>query len=156
MEAHGFSLTHLPFTARATCPPFAFRRSTRVSTEALSPSPTVSLGVAVDLSHNGLVVPVVRTAEDLTVSGLAKAMRRLIDKARSGKLGPTICPEAPIRSATTAPSNDVHGAVITLQVAISDRRHPAEAAVVSTPEGAFVALRMMGMVGQLRPSADGA
>ena len=89
-EAHGFSLTYLPFIARATCLAIqAFPQvNARFDGKSLSLSPTVSLGVAVDLSHNGLVVPVVRNAEDLTVAGLAKAMRRLIDKARSGKLGP--------------------------------------------------------------------
>ena len=48
----------------------------------------MNLGIAVDLSHNGLVVPVVRDAGDLTLVGLAKAMRRQIEKARAGKLTP--------------------------------------------------------------------
>jgi pyruvate/2-oxoglutarate dehydrogenase complex dihydrolipoamide acyltransferase (E2) component len=152
-EALGFSLTYLPFIARATCLAIqAFPQvNARFDGKSLSLSPTVSLGVAVDLSHNGLVVPVVRNAEDLTVAGLAKAMRRLIDKARSGKLGPD-----DLSGGTYSISNNgAFGTTFTApiinapQVAIlSTDAIQLKPAVVSTPEGAFVAPRMMGMVGQ--------
>jgi pyruvate/2-oxoglutarate dehydrogenase complex dihydrolipoamide acyltransferase (E2) component len=152
-EAHGFTLTYLPFIARATCLAIqAFPQvNARFDGKSLSLSPTVSLGVAVDLSHNGLVVPVVRNAEDLTVAGLAKAMRRLIDKARTGKLGPD-----DLSGGTYSISNNgAFGTTFTApiinapQVAIlSTDAIQLKPAVVSTPEGAFVAPRMMGMVGQ--------
>ena len=152
-EALGFSLTYLPFIARATCLAIqAFPQvNARFDGKSLSLSPSVSLGVAVDLSHNGLVVPVVRNAEDLTVAGLAKAMRRLIDKARSGKLGPD-----DLSGGTYSISNNgAFGTTFTApiinapQVAIlSTDAIQLKPAVVSTPEGAFVAPRMMGMVGQ--------
>jgi pyruvate/2-oxoglutarate dehydrogenase complex dihydrolipoamide acyltransferase (E2) component len=152
-EAHGFSLTYLPFIARATCLAIqAFPQvNARFDGKSLSLSPTVSLGFAVDLSHNGLVVPVVRNAEDLTVAGLAKAMRRLIDKARTGKLGPD-----DLSGGTYSISNNgAFGTTFTApiinapQVAIlSTDAIQLKPAVVSTPEGAFVAPRMMGMVGQ--------
>ena len=152
-EAHGFSLTYLPFIARATC--LAIQSFPQVNArfdgKSLSLSTTVSLGVAVDLSHNGLVVPVVRNAEDLTVAGLAKGMRRLIDKARTGKLGPD-----DLSGGTYSISNNgAFGTTFTApiinapQVAIlSTDAIQLKPAVVSTPEGAFVAPRMMGMVGQ--------
>jgi pyruvate/2-oxoglutarate dehydrogenase complex dihydrolipoamide acyltransferase (E2) component len=152
-EAHGFSLTYLPFIARATCLAIqAFPQvNARFDGKSLSLSPTVSLGVAVDLSHNGLVVPVVRNAEDLTVGGLAKGMRRLIDKARAGKLGPD-----DLSGGTYSISNNgAFGTTFTApiinapQVAIlSTDAIQLKPAVVSTLEGAFVAPRMMGMVGQ--------
>jgi pyruvate/2-oxoglutarate dehydrogenase complex dihydrolipoamide acyltransferase (E2) component len=152
-EAHGFSLTYLPFIARASCLAIqAFPRvNARFDGKSLSLSPTVSLGFAVDLSHSGLVVPVVRNAEDLTVAGLAKAMRRLIDKARTGKLGPD-----DLSGGTYSISNNgAFGTTFTApiinapQVAIlSTDAIQLKPAVVSTPEGAFVAPRMMGMVGQ--------
>jgi pyruvate/2-oxoglutarate dehydrogenase complex dihydrolipoamide acyltransferase (E2) component len=152
-EAHGFSLTYLPFIARAICLAIqAFPQvNARFDGKSLSLSPTVSLGVAVDLSHNGLVVPVVRNAEDLTVAGLAKAMRRLIDKARTGKLGPD-----DLSGGTYSISNNgAFGTTFTApiinapQVAIlSTDAIQLKPAVVSTPEGVFVAPRTMGMVGQ--------
>jgi pyruvate/2-oxoglutarate dehydrogenase complex dihydrolipoamide acyltransferase (E2) component len=96
-------------------------------------------------------VPVVRNAEDLTVAGLAKAMRRLIDKARSSKLGPD-----DLSGGTYSISNNgAFGTTFTApiinapQVAIlSTDAIQLKPAVVSTPEGAFVAPRMIGMVGQ--------
>ena len=152
-EAHGSSLTYLPFIARATCLAIqAFPQvNARFDGKSLWLSPTVSLGFAVDLSHNGLVVPVVRNAEDLTVAGLAKAMRRLIDKARTGKLGPD-----DLSGGTYSISNNgAFGTTFTApiinapQVAIlSTDAIQLKPAVVSTPEGTFVAPRMMGMVGQ--------
>ena len=131
-EAHGFSLTYLPFIARATCLAIqAFPQvNARFDGKSLSLSPTVSLGVAVDLSHNGLVVPVVRNAEDLTVAGFAKAMRRLIDKARieqtrSGRSFRRHLFDQQQRRLR----NDFHGADHQCAAGRNsfDRRHPVEA-----------------------------
>jgi pyruvate/2-oxoglutarate dehydrogenase complex dihydrolipoamide acyltransferase (E2) component len=48
----------------------------------------VHLGVAVSLGENGLIVPVVRDAQDLSDEGLAKAIKRLAARARDGQLTP--------------------------------------------------------------------
>ena len=89
-KAHGFSLTYLPFIARATCLAIAAfpQVNARFDGKALTLSRDINLGIAVDLDHNGLIVPVVRDAGDLTLIGLAKAIRRQIDKAKAGKLSP--------------------------------------------------------------------
>jgi pyruvate/2-oxoglutarate dehydrogenase complex dihydrolipoamide acyltransferase (E2) component len=152
-EANGFSLTYLPFIARAACLAIeAFPQvNGRFDGKSLSVSSAIHLGVAIDLSHNGLVVPVVRDAGDLTVAGLAKAMRRLIDKARTSKLAPD-----DLSGGTYSISNNgAFGTTFTApiinapQVAIlSTDAIQLKPAVVSTPEGSFVAPRMMGMVGQ--------
>jgi pyruvate/2-oxoglutarate dehydrogenase complex dihydrolipoamide acyltransferase (E2) component len=152
-EANGFSLTYLPFIARATCLAIeAFPQvNARFDGKSLSMSSAIHLGIAIDLSHNGLVVPVVRDAGDLTVAGLAKAMRRLIDKARASKLGPD-----DLSGGTYSISNNgAFGTTFTApiinapQVAIlSTDAIQLKPAVVLTPEGSFVAPRMMGMVGQ--------
>ena len=152
-EANGFSLTYLPFIARATCLAIeAFPQvNARFDGKSLSVSSAIHLGIAIDLSHNGLVVPVVRDAGDLTVAGLAKAMRRLIDKARASKLGPddlsggtySISNNGAFGTTFTAPIINAPQVAILSTDAIQLRP-----AVVSTPEGAFVAPRMMGVVGQ--------
>ena len=152
-EANGFSLTYLPFIARATCLAIeAFPQvNARFDGKSLSVSSAIYLGIAIDLSHNGLVVPVVRDAGDLTVAGLAKAMRRLIDKARASKLGPddlsggtySISNNGAFGTTFTAPIINAPQVAILSTDAIQLRP-----AVVSTPEGAFVAPRMMGVVGQ--------
>lgn len=152
-QANGFSLTYLPFIARATCLAIeAFPQvNARFDGKSLSLSSAIHLGVAIDLSHNGLVVPVVRDAGDLTVTGLAKAMRRLIDKARASTLGPddlsggtySISNNGAFGTAFTAPIINAPQVAILSTDAIQ-----LKAAVVSTAEGSFVAPRMMGMVGQ--------
>jgi pyruvate/2-oxoglutarate dehydrogenase complex dihydrolipoamide acyltransferase (E2) component len=46
----------------------------------------VNLGIAVDLGDEGLIVPVVRGAQDLSPEGLARRIRDLAHRARSRKL----------------------------------------------------------------------
>ena len=47
----------------------------------------INLGMAVDLGH-GLIVPVIKGADQMNVVGLAKAANDLADRARSKKLKP--------------------------------------------------------------------
>ena len=152
-KAYGFSLTHLPFVARATCLAIvAFPQvNARFDGNALALSRDVNLGVAVDLDHNGLIVPVVRDSGDFTVIGLAKAIRRQIDKARAGKLSPD-----DLSGATYSISNNgAFGTSFTTPIInapqvgiLSIDAIRLKPAVVSTPEGDFVAPRMIGIVGQ--------
>jgi pyruvate/2-oxoglutarate dehydrogenase complex dihydrolipoamide acyltransferase (E2) component len=152
-KAEGFSLTYLPFIARATC--LAIRAfphiNSRFTGRSLILSRDINLGIAVDLSHNGLVVPVVRNAGDLTFAGLARAMNRQIEKARAGKLTPD-----DLSGGTYSISNNgAFGTTFTApiinapQVAIlSTDAIKLKPAVVSTPQGDFVTPRLIGMVGQ--------
>jgi pyruvate/2-oxoglutarate dehydrogenase complex dihydrolipoamide acyltransferase (E2) component len=152
-KAQGFSLTYLPFIARATCMAIeAFPYiNARFTGDSLVLSRDVNLGIAVDLSHNGLVVPVVRNAGDLTLVGLAKAMNRQIEKTRAGRLtlddlsGGTysISNNGAFGTTFTAPIINAPQVAILSTDAIK-----LKPAVVSTPQGDFVAARMMGMVGQ--------
>jgi pyruvate/2-oxoglutarate dehydrogenase complex dihydrolipoamide acyltransferase (E2) component len=150
---HGFSLTFLPFIARATCLAIASFPliNSRFLDKSLVKSRDINLGIAVDLAHNGLVVPVVRAANDLTLVGLAKAMNKQIEKARAGKLTAD-----DLSGGTYSISNNgAFGTSFTMpiinapQVAIlSTDAIKLRPAVVSTPEGDFVAPRLIGMVGQ--------
>ena len=152
-KAHGFSLTYLPFIARATCLAIAAfpQINARFDGKALTLLTEIHLGVAVDLDHNGLVVPVVRDAGDLTLIGLAKAMRRQIDKAKAGRLSPddlsggtySISNNGAFGTTFTAPIINAPQVGILSTDAI--RLKPW---VVSTPEGDFVSPRMIGVIGQ--------
>ena len=87
----GVPLTFLAFIARATC--LALRAFPKVNAafdgEKLHVAREVHLGIAVDLDHQGLVVPVIRDADGLNVAGLAVAIAAIATKARSGKLTPS-------------------------------------------------------------------
>lgn len=152
-RANDFSLTYLPFIARAAC--LALRDFPNINAtfdgSALQARKEVNLGIAVDLSHNGLVVPVIRQAGDLTVEGIAKAIGRLTAKARANKLmaddlnGGTysITNNGAFGTLFTSPIINAPQVAILSTDAI--RKRPA---VVSTPEGDFVTPRMMGILGQ--------
>jgi pyruvate/2-oxoglutarate dehydrogenase complex dihydrolipoamide acyltransferase (E2) component len=151
--AHGFSLTFLPFIARATCLAIAAypQINARFDGKSLMLSRDVNLGIAVDLDHNGLVVPVVRDASELTLIGVAKAIRRQIDKAKSGKLSP----EDLSGGTYSISNNGAFGTTFTAPIinapqvgVLSTDAIRLKPAVVSTQEGDFVAPRMIGMIGQ--------
>ena len=85
----GMSLTYLSFIARATCD--ALRAFPVVNSSVDMQARTrilhhyVNLGIAVDLSEQGLVAPVVRDADGLNLRGLARAIRAAADKVNGGK-----------------------------------------------------------------------
>ncbi len=56
--------------------------------ETLTVFDDVHLGIAVSLGDDGLVVPVIRSAQHLSTEGLAQAIRKLARAARDKQLGP--------------------------------------------------------------------
>jgi 2-oxoglutarate dehydrogenase E2 component (dihydrolipoamide succinyltransferase) len=84
----GFSLTYLPFVARATVEALHEwpNLNSSVGDDALIVHHQVNLGIAVDLDHRGLIVPVVPRAEELTLRGLARRIHEVADRARTKKL----------------------------------------------------------------------
>jgi len=87
-EEEGFSLTYLPFIARAAVE--ALRDfpllNASVVDQSLVVHSQINLGIAVDLSNQGLIVPVIHQAEEVTLRGVARRIRDLADRARSRKL----------------------------------------------------------------------
>jgi 2-oxoisovalerate dehydrogenase E2 component (dihydrolipoyl transacylase) len=83
----GFELTYLPFFVKAV---LAGLRAVPELNASWAGDHIVihrqyHLGIAVSV-ENGLVVPVLRDADQLSVAGLARQLRQIIQKARSGKL----------------------------------------------------------------------
>jgi len=89
-ERHGVSLTFLPFVARAVAIALAEfpKVNSAYSEDGLVVRKAINLGIAIDLSHDGLVVPVLKNVDDLSLSGIAKQIDRLVKRARNGELGP--------------------------------------------------------------------
>ncbi len=89
LKKEGVNLTFLAFVAAATAR--ALRENKVLNARVLSDSYVllgeINLGIAVD-TPEGLVVPVIRNAADLTVRGLARAIDELALKARDGHLTP--------------------------------------------------------------------
>ncbi len=91
LAREGISLSFLPFFARATLE--ALKQYPNVNASVDSDAHTVTyhdsthLGIAVD-TDRGLLVPVVRDAGDLTLSGLARRIADLAERTRTSKVGP--------------------------------------------------------------------
>jgi pyruvate/2-oxoglutarate dehydrogenase complex dihydrolipoamide acyltransferase (E2) component len=83
-------LTALPFVARATID--ALREYPALNAWLQGDQHTVhtdvNLGIAVSLGEDGLIVPVIRQAQDLSPEGLAKRIRELAKAARERTLRP--------------------------------------------------------------------
>lgn len=84
---HGVALTFLPFIVHATVR--ALRENPRLNAsvieDAIVEKKDLNIGVAVE-TEKGLVVPVVRNADRLSLSGLAAAIEDLSTRARTKKL----------------------------------------------------------------------
>lgn len=87
-DVHGFSLTYLPFIVHAVVK--ALREfpalNASVLDDAIVEKRAIHIGLAAE-TERGLVVPVVRNADRLSLSGLAAEIEDLVERARSRKLG---------------------------------------------------------------------
>jgi 2-oxoglutarate dehydrogenase E2 component (dihydrolipoamide succinyltransferase) len=87
-EREGFTLTYLPFIAVAVLAALrAFPRiNASVGDDELIVHRHLNLGIAVDLDGDGLVVPVIRDADQYDVFSIARRIRELAHGARTKKL----------------------------------------------------------------------
>ncbi len=90
----GFSLTFLPFVVVATASALAAWPRVNATVDEVNGAAGLRLyrdrniGVAVDMDHQGLIVPVLRQAGGLNVRGAARAIDDLAGRARTKKLRP--------------------------------------------------------------------
>ena len=89
-ERETTGLTWLPYIARATIETLREFPSLNATLEGetFTEYAEVNLGIAVSLGTGGLIVPVIRNAQDLSVEGLAKEIKALARKARDNQLTP--------------------------------------------------------------------
>ncbi len=83
-------LTYLPFVARATIDALRAFPALNATLEGdvLTRYDAVHLGIAVSLGEEGLIVPVIRDAQELAVEGLARRIRDVAQRGREGALAP--------------------------------------------------------------------
>lgn len=84
----GFGLSYLPFIVIAAVD--AIREFPRVNAsvgdDALIIHHDINLGIAVDLQHEGLIVPVIHGADGLRLRAIAREIHALADRARGANL----------------------------------------------------------------------
>ncbi len=123
-EREGFSLTYLPFVSRAVVDALGMFPVVNSSLDLVNKARilhgTVNLGYGVDLEEEGLLVMTMRGADGLRMRGIAREVRRLAEKARSGKMEPddlagstfTITNPGPFGSFMSAPIINVPNVAI--------------------------------------------
>jgi pyruvate dehydrogenase E2 component (dihydrolipoamide acetyltransferase) len=98
-QREGISLTYMPFVAKAVCDALLALPdvNSELRDDQLIRKHYVNLGIAVALDE-GLIVPVVKGADEMNIVGLARAINDVATRARSKKLNP----------------DDVHGGTFTI------------------------------------------
>jgi 2-oxoglutarate dehydrogenase E2 component (dihydrolipoamide succinyltransferase) len=112
--AEGFSLTYLPFITRAIVDALGEfpHLNASVTDNELLVHNFIDIGVAVDLDYQGLLVPVVRSAESKRLRAIAREINDLANRARSRKLSPD-----EIQGGTfTISNNGSAGSVLTMAI----------------------------------------
>ena len=89
-SGEGFSLTYLPFIARAVVDALADfpHMNSSIDGDNLVVHGYIDLGIAVDLDYQGLLVPVVRSADAKRLRAIAREINDLATRARGRKLSP--------------------------------------------------------------------
>ena len=95
----GYPLTYLPFLAKATIDALLKypEMNSSIEGDSMIMKRSVNLGIAVSVP-DGLIVPVIKNAENLSIAGLAASISELALKAREKRLEP----------------DDVHGGTFTI------------------------------------------
>jgi pyruvate/2-oxoglutarate dehydrogenase complex dihydrolipoamide acyltransferase (E2) component len=150
-------LTALPYVARATID--ALREYPALNAWLQGEDHTVhddvNLGIAVSLGEDGLIVPVIRAAQDLSAEGLSKRIKELARAARSRTLSPDDVQDGTF----TITNPGQYGSIMATpvinqpQVAILDLEAVVKRPVVITDEDGndSIAVRPMTVLG---PSGD--
>lgn len=151
----GYSLTYLPFIARATMD--ALNAYPVVNSQFDLDAGTwtfhrgVNLGIAVDLNQQGLVVVNIEGADGMTLKGLARSIRSRALAARGNEVGPddltgysfSITNPGPFGSFMSAPIIPVPNAAI-----LSTDTVTKKPVVVELPDGTdTIAIRHVGYLG---------
>ena len=113
-KSEGFSLTYLPFISRATIDALLEfpHLNASVGENDLVIHRFVDLGIAVDLDYEGLIVPVIRDAEDLRLRAIARHINDLAARARTKKL----MPDEISGGTFTISNNGSAGSVLTMPI----------------------------------------
>lgn len=89
LAAKGVRLTFTPYFVAATAAALQAmpRANSRFSEDGLIFNPRIHIGVAVAMA-DGLLVPVIRDADERNLTGLARAVNDVAERARQGRLQP--------------------------------------------------------------------
>jgi len=145
-KREGISLTYMPLIAEATTK--ALRDYPRINSSVdgynIIEKKHINLGIAVSLDNGNLIVPVIKDADRLNISGLAASISEMADKARKNKLKPDEIQGGTFTITNFGSFKSIFGTpiinqpeVAILGVGIIEKKP----AVIETPEGDVIAIR---------------
>jgi 2-oxoglutarate dehydrogenase E2 component (dihydrolipoamide succinyltransferase) len=116
LKKEGIGLTYLAFVCAATVKALGEHRdlNARVLDDAYVLLRDINLGLAVN-TPEGLVVPVIKNADSLTVKGIARAIDELAIKARDNKLTPDDLAGKTFTVSNPGRQGNLHGGAIISQ-----------------------------------------
>ena len=152
-SAKGFSLSYLPFILRSLCislPEFP-NLNASVEGESLRLHQRINLGIAVDVELEGLMVPVIKDADEKNLAELSYWINDLARRARDNQLVADDLTEGTYTVSNPGGYGTLFTAPIIAQpqVAILStdgiKKRPV---VVESPEGDSIAIRAVGILAQ--------
>ncbi len=90
LKKEGTKLTYMPFIFKAVATALKGHKTVNAAIDGTNIvyKKDINIGMAVDLPGRGLIVPVIKNADQLSLVGLAKTANDLADRARGKKLKP--------------------------------------------------------------------
>lgn len=142
----GISLTYMPAIVEATAK--ALKDFPRVNSSVdgynIIEKKRINVGVAVSLNDGNLIVPVVKDADKLSISGIAASVSSLANKARANKLMPDEIQGGTFTITNFGSFKNLFGTpiinqpeVAILGVGIIEKKP----SIIETPEGDVIAIR---------------
>ena len=145
-KREGEKLTYMPIFVRAVVKAIQDFPMINISVDGdkIIKRKNINIGIATALPDGNLIVPVIKNADQLSLSGLAKAINALVDKARNKKLTPQDIQGATYTISNIGTFGNLMGTPIILQPQVAILAIGAivkKPAVLETEQGDVIAVR---------------
>lgn len=145
-KREGEKLTYMPIFVKAVVKAIQDYPMINVSVDGdkIIKRKNINIGIATALPDGNLIVPVIKNADQLSLSGLAKAINNLVYKARNKKLIPQDIQGATYTISNIGTFGNLMGTPIILQPQVAILAIGAivkKPAVLETPAGDVIAIR---------------
>lgn len=145
-KREGVKLTYMPIFVRAVVKAIQDFPMINVSVDGdkIIKRKNINIGIATALPYGNLIVPVIKNADQLSLSGLAKAINDLVYKARNKKLAPQDIQGATYTISNIGTFGNLMGTPIILQPQVAILAIGAivkKPAVLETSDGDVIAIR---------------
>ena len=145
-KREGEKLTYMPIFVRAVVKAIQDFPMINISVDGdkIIKRKNINIGIATALPDGNLIVPVIKNADQLSLSGLAKAINALVDKARNKKLSPQDIQGATYTISNIGTFGNLMGPPIIPQPQVAILAIGAivkKPAVLETPQGDVIAIR---------------